>query len=161
VVAADVSRARVRRLAGSLRRAGSGREHAVVADARRPPVRRCTAALLDAPCLGTGTFARHPDARWRVSPEALAALAARQAELLEGVAGVVAPGGLLVYDTCSLEPEENQLQVDRFLARHPEFRREPSDTFPATLTSPEGDLMILPHRHHMDGAFAARLRRSA
>ena len=161
VVAGDASRARVRRLAENLRRAGSGREHPVVADARRPPIRPAGAVLVDAPCLGTGTFARHPDARWRVTPEALATLSARQAELLDGAAGAVAPGGLLVYSTCSIEPEENQHQVERFLARHPEFRREPSETFPAVLTSPDGDLMILPQRHHMDGAFAARLRRSA
>jgi 16S rRNA (cytosine967-C5)-methyltransferase len=160
VIAADASRQRVRRLAENLRRAGSGREHAVVADARRSPVRPTDAVLVDAPCLGTGTFARHPDARWRVSPEALGTLAARQAELLDEAAGAVAPGGLLVYSTCSIEPEENQEQVDRFLARHPEFRREPSATFPATLASPEGDLMILPQRHRMDGAFAARLRRA-
>jgi 16S rRNA (cytosine967-C5)-methyltransferase len=96
-----------------------------------------------------------------VSPEALATLEAGQAELLDRVADAVAPGGLLIYATCSLEPEENRLQVERFLARRPEFRREPSDTVPAALTSPEGDLMILPQRHHMDGAFAARLRRSA
>jgi 16S rRNA (cytosine967-C5)-methyltransferase len=131
-----------------------------VADARRAPVRPTDAVLVDAPCLGTGTFARHPDARWRVSPEALETLAERQAELLDEAAGAVAPGGLLVYSTCSIEPEENHAQVDRFLKRHPEFRREPSETFPAALVSPEGDLMILPQRHHMDGAFAARLRRS-
>jgi 16S rRNA (cytosine967-C5)-methyltransferase len=96
-----------------------------------------------------------------VSAEALAELERRQAELLDGAARAVAPGGLLVYATCSIEPEENRLQVDRFLGRHPEFGREPSDSFPAALTSPDGDLMILPQRHHMDGAFAARLRRSA
>jgi 16S rRNA (cytosine967-C5)-methyltransferase len=161
VIAGDVSVARVRRLARNLQRAGSGREHAVVADARRPPVRPAAAVLLDAPCLGTGTFARHPDARWRVTPEDLAGLAVLQAELLDAAAAVVAPAGLLVYATCSLEPEENRLQVDRFLDRHPEFRREPNDTFPPALTSPEGDMMILPQRHHMDGAFAARLRRVA
>jgi 16S rRNA (cytosine967-C5)-methyltransferase len=53
------------------------------------------------------------------------------------------------------------VQVESFLARHPDFRREPNDRFPAALTSSAGDLMILPQRHHMDGAFAARLRRSA
>jgi 16S rRNA (cytosine967-C5)-methyltransferase len=160
LVAADASRARVRRLAQNLRRAGSGREHPVVADARHPPLRAAIVVLVDAPCLGTGTFARNPDARWRVTADALATLAARQAELLEGAADAVAPDGLLVYSTCSIEPEENQQQVERFLARRPDFRREPSDTFPAALTTPEGDLMILPQRHHMDGAFAARLRRS-
>jgi 16S rRNA (cytosine967-C5)-methyltransferase len=161
VVAADASRPRVRQIAAHPRSARSGSEHPVVADARHPPVRPSAAVLVDAPCLGTGTFARHPDARWRVSAEALEELERRQAELLDGVARAVAPGGLLVYATCSIEPEENRLQVERFLVRHPEFRREPSDSFPAALTSPEGDLMILPQRHHMDGAFAARLRRFA
>jgi 16S rRNA (cytosine967-C5)-methyltransferase len=160
VVAGDASRSRVRRLAENLQRAGRGHEHPVVADALHPPVRPMDAVLIDAPCLGTGTFARHPDARWRVTPEALATLEARQAALLDGAAAVVAPGGLLVYSTCSIEPEENQQQVERFLARHPQFRREPGATFPVALTSPEGDLMILPQRHHMDGAFAARLRRA-
>jgi 16S rRNA (cytosine967-C5)-methyltransferase len=159
VVAGDVSRLRVERLARNIQRAGSGREHPVVADARRPPVRPVGAVLLDAPCLGTGTFARHPDARSRVTPEALERIAALQAELLESLADVVAPGGLLIYSTCSLEPEENELQVERFLARHPEFRRERSETFPAALLSEEGDMTILPQRHEMDGAFAARLRR--
>jgi len=161
VIAGDASRQRVQRLAENLSRAGSGREHPVVADARRPPVRPVEAAVVDAPCLGTGTFARHPDARWRVTPEALARLALRQTELLEAAGTVVAPGGLLIYSTCSIEPEENREQVERFLAIHAGFRREPSDGFPATLVSPDGDLMILPQRHHMDGAFAARLRRSS
>jgi 16S rRNA (cytosine967-C5)-methyltransferase len=159
IVAADDSRARVRRLAQNLERAGSGHEYPVVADARRPPVRTVSAVVLDAPCLGTGTFARHPDARWRVTPEALATLERRQRELLDAAATAVAPGGLLVYATCSLEPEENQQQVDAFLDRHPEFGRERNEIFPGALTSPEGDLMILPQRHQMDGAFAARLRR--
>lgn len=160
VVAGDVNRLRVHRLAHNLQRAGSGREHAVVADALAPPVRPVSAVLLDAPCLGTGTFARHPDARTRVNPEALARLARLQADLLDRMAPVVAPEGLLIYSTCSLEPEENERQVDGFLARHPEFRREPSDTFPPALLTEKGDLTILPHRHEMDGAYAARLRRA-
>jgi 16S rRNA (cytosine967-C5)-methyltransferase len=160
VVAGDVSRLRVERLAGNLRRAGSGREHAVVADARQPPVRAVDAVLLDVPCLGTGTFARHPDARTRVTAEALERVAGLQAELLDRVADAVAPGGLLIYSTCSLEPEENEQQVERFLARRPDFSREPSGTFPAALVSEKGDMVILPQRHEMDGAYAARLRRA-
>lgn len=160
VVAGDVNRLRVSRLAHNLRRAGSGREHPIVADAHRPPLRPVAAVLLDAPCLGTGTFARHPDARSRVTPEALARLQGLQAELLEQASSVVAPRGLLLYSTCSLEPEENERQVDGFLARHPEFRREASETFPPALMSAEGDLTIVPQRHEMDGAFASRLRRA-
>jgi 16S rRNA (cytosine967-C5)-methyltransferase len=160
VVAGDVNRLRVARLEHNLRRAGSGREHPVVADAHRPPVRPVGAVLLDAPCLGTGTFARHPDARSRVTPEGLERLVRLQADLLERVSEAVGPGGLLIYSTCSLEPEENQRQVAHFLSRHPAFRREPSETFPPALMSEEGDLTILPQRHEMDGAFAARLRRA-
>jgi 16S rRNA (cytosine967-C5)-methyltransferase len=160
VVAGDVSRHRVERLASNLRRAGSGRERPIVADARRPPVRSVGAVLLDAPCLGTGTFARHPDARMRVTPEALERITGIQAGLLDGLADAVAPGGLLIYSTCSLEPEENERQVDRFLARHPEFLREPSETFPPALVSEKGDMTMLPQRHEMDGAYAARLRRA-
>jgi 16S rRNA (cytosine967-C5)-methyltransferase len=160
VVAGDVSRIRSRRLRENVARAGSGRERVIVADARHPPVRPADVVLLDAPCLGTGTFARHPDARWRVSEAALAGLAAQQAELLESAGGAVAPGGLVVYATCSIEPEENESQVDRFLARHPEFRRDPPAGFPPGLLSPKGDLMLLPQRHGTDGGFAARLRRA-
>ena len=160
VVAGDLVPARAERLAGNLRRAGSGREHPVVADARQAPLQRIDAVLLDAPCLGTGTFPRHPDARLRVTLQALQTLVGRQAELLARTADIVAPGGLLIYSTCSLEPEENEQQVNHFLEVHPQFRREESDTFPAALTSPEGDLMIIPHRDRMDGAYAARLRRA-
>ena len=161
VVAGDVSPARARRLQENLARAGSGREHTIVADGRRPPLRPTNAVVMDVPCLGTGTFARHPDARWRVTPEALDTLVLLQAELLDRSAAVVAPGGLLVYSTCSLEPEENRSQVERFLQAHPEFRREATSAVVSDLRSPEGDLMVLPHRHGIDGAYAARLRRSA
>ena len=150
---------RAQRLMGNLARAGSGREAVLVGDALQPPLRPADLVLLDAPCLGTGTFARHPDARWRVSPEALTSLAEHQSRLLDAASAIVRPGGLLVYATCSLEPEENDQQVAAFLARHPAFRREPSPGFPAALTSPAGDLTVLPQRHGMDGAYAARLRR--
>jgi 16S rRNA (cytosine967-C5)-methyltransferase len=64
-----------------------------------------------------------------------------------------------VYSTCSLEAEENQMQVEAFLTRHPEFSRERTLNLPQDLLSPQGDLVILPQIHRMDGAFAARLRR--
>jgi 16S rRNA (cytosine967-C5)-methyltransferase len=160
VIAGDRSRLRVRRIRQNVDRAGLGREFPLVADALHPPFARVDAVLLDAPCLGTGTFARHPDARWRVNPEALKSLVEQQREMLERMAPLVRPGGMLVYATCSLEPEENECQVDGFLNRHPEFRRETNPEIPPELLSPRGDLAILPQRHRMDGAFAARLRRS-
>jgi len=161
VVAADRNRTRLTRMTRNLRRAGSGREHPIAADALAPPLRAVDAVLLDAPCLATGTLARHPEARWRIRPSALASLARSQALLLDRSAPLVRRGGYLVYATCSLEPEENEEQVERFLAAHPEFRREPGEAVPAELLSPAGDLVILPQRHAMDGAFATRLRRAA
>ena len=161
VVAGDINPGRARRLAQNLSRAGSGREHVVVADARQPPIRQVDVVLLDAPCTGTGTLARHPEGRWRVTPAALEHLVALQAQLLECSAALVRPGGLLIYSTCSIEPEENQGQVDRFLDKHPEFQRDPGRTIAQSLLSPRGDLNILPQLHGMDGAYAARLRRMA
>ncbi|HWA40804.1 MAG TPA: RsmB/NOP family class I SAM-dependent RNA methyltransferase, partial [Gemmatimonadales bacterium] len=161
VIAADRNVARVRRLRQNLERVGSGREYPIAADAAAPPVRPCDVVLLDAPCLGTGTFARHPDARWKVSVRGLEVIVQKQRELLEGAATAVKPGGLLVYATCSIEPEENELQVDRFLAAHPEFTREPSPIAEPAWLSAEGDLTLLPHVHGTDGAYAARLRRAA
>jgi 16S rRNA (cytosine967-C5)-methyltransferase len=160
VIAGEARQSRIPRLVENLSRAGSGREFVVVADASLPPV-RAASCLLDAPCLGTGTFARHPDARWRANPTALERLARRQADLLAAVARLVPVGGLLVYSTCSLELEENEVQIARLLESMPGFRRELPADFPAELLNPEGDLFLVPQRHGTDGAYAARLRKVA
>ncbi len=159
VIAADASRRRLGRLRENLARAGHGNEYPVVADALHPPVRDARAFLLDAPCLGTGTFARHPDARLRVRPEALTRLVGEQADLLDAAADRIAVNGVLCYATCSLEPEEDEAQVTAFLSRRPDFHREPPVGFPPDLLTPSGDLLILPQRDGMDGAFAARMVR--
>jgi 16S rRNA (cytosine967-C5)-methyltransferase len=158
IAAADLRLPRVLRLRGNLERAGRGPFATLVADAEHAPIRPVDAVLLDVPCLGTGTLVRNPDARWRVSAEALGRLAAQGARLLRALAPTVQPGGLLCFATCSLEPEENESQVNAFLAEDVRFRREPGDLAPELLTE-AGDLMTLPQRHGMDGAYAARLRR--
>lgn len=157
VVAGDRSRTRVHKLRTTLGQAGV-EAAVIVADASAPPLDTVDAVLLDAPCSGTGTMRRHPDARHRLRPKLLAAAVAQQAALLESVAKVVRPGGLLVYVTCSLEPEENQHQVAGFLERHPEFVRRPGQNFETMLTK-DGDLQLLPQVHGTDGAYAARLER--
>jgi 16S rRNA (cytosine967-C5)-methyltransferase len=161
VVAADLRLERVQRLRASLRRAGSGREHPVAADAMHPPVRAVDAAVVDAPCLGTGVFARHPDARWRARPEALNRLVEQAAGMLRAVAGTVRVGGLLCFATCSLEPEENDVQIDAFLRDDPRFRRDPTHAVDEALRTAAGDLALFPPHHGTDGAYAARLRRVA
>lgn len=160
-VAADLRRDRLSRVVGSAERAGV-EVTPVVMDARTPAVDRTETALLDVPCTGTGTLRRRPDARWRVGPERLEAASRLQRELLDGCAQIVEPGGLLVYATCSLEPEENEAQVEAFLGRHPDFEREPAgpDTpVPDDAVDERGDLRILPWQRGTDGSYAARLRR--
>jgi 16S rRNA (cytosine967-C5)-methyltransferase len=156
IVAADLARRRLTRVRENLQRIGATNVSLLVADALHPPLRPVDAILLDVPCLGTGTFARHPDARLRVRPEALVRLAREQAALLDAAAGGLGPGGVLCYATCSLEAEEDADQVEQFLARHAGFRRQPPVGLDLPLT-PAGDLLLLPQRHGMDGAYAARL----
>lgn len=159
VVGSDPSALRLGRLVETARRLGLG-VGAVVAKGELPPYRDGAAdvVLLDVPCTGTGTLARHPDARWRLGPADPARLAGVQRAILEGGAALVRPGGLLVYATCTLEPEENEEQVERFLDGHPAFE-------PEGVPAPEGPgmrvpwLRILPGGERTDGAFAARLRR--
>ena len=114
--------------------------------------------LLDAPCLGTGTLRRRPDAKWRKTAAQLAELVALQRELLDAAALVVKPGGVLAYATCSLEPEENEEQANAFLARHttwrlvsPDLESQPVQNFVGS----DDFLRLLPHRDGCDGAFAA------
>lgn len=117
--------------------------------------------LLDAPCSGLGTLHRHADARWRQTPDSVAQLAQLQTELLNEVATWVKPQGVLVYATCTLHPAENEHQIDRFLATHPDWRLvAPSPMSPvASFASDRGWCKVLPHQHHMDGFFMARLER--
>ena len=160
VVAADRSPARLGRLVANRERLEANNILVMAADARFPAIRPVDAVLIDAPCTGTGTFRRHPDARWRLRVSDLAVMAALQTSLLRAAATVVSPGGLLIYSTCSLEPEENEEQVERFLAENAGWQLEapPVGTVPSE-TIDGGYLRVLPHVHGSDGAFAARLRR--
>lgn len=160
VIAADRVPGRLERLLTSCGRLDVHNMLAYVGDAREPAVRGLDAVLLDVPCTGTGTLRRHPDARWRLKTSDLAVMSTLQRDILHAAADSVRPGGLLVYSTCSIEPEENDGPVDAFLATHPEFVLEapPEGAVPASVLD-HGRLRVLPHVHDVDGAFAARLRR--
>ncbi len=117
--------------------------------------------LLDSPCTGTGILHRHPEGRWIKTENDIVKLAEVQKKLLDSAAGLVEKGGIIVYSTCSLEPEENEMQIDRFLKDHSEFRLEDCpQTVPQKFIDNRGFLRITPFEHQMDGMFAARLRRS-
>lgn len=162
VASSDLSFARLQRVVENARRLEIPTMHAYVADARFPAIRPVDVVLVDAPCTGTGTFRRHPDARWRLKVSDLAVMSSIQRGILRAAADVVKPGGLLVYSTCSLEPEENDEQVARFLADYPDWQLEapPEGAVPNAVID-NALLRVLPQRHGTDGAFAARLRKGA
>ncbi|MET0554833.1 MAG: transcription antitermination factor NusB [Vicinamibacteria bacterium] len=147
VFAGEIAPARLRTLAALTARWGAPNVRVLAADGLRPPyLGGFDTVLLDAPCSGLGTIARHPDIRWRVAPADLARHARRQAGLLDSLAQVVRPGGRLVYATCSSEPEENDDVVARFLERRRDFRVLPlprwAESFgdgPYARTRPEVD----------------------
>ncbi|MBQ9726120.1 MAG: hypothetical protein IJV65_01265 [Kiritimatiellae bacterium] len=154
LVAADCWRDRLAPLRENLRRFGFGdRARVVLADAKRVRLadlggRPFDRILADVPCSNTGVQRRRADARWRFDPARLATLVQVQEAILENLAGLLAPGGRLVYSTCSIEDEENGGVVAGFLARHPDWRLADK----AALVPPD---------RFCDGAFAAALERRA
>lgn len=129
--------------------------------AAQPGVELADRVLLDAPCSGTGVLAKRADLRWRRTLDDLDTLVALQDELLDVAAALVKPGGVLVYATCSIEPEENAERIRRFLADRPGFALEDAAPYvPAAMRTEDGFHAALPHVHGTDGAFAARLRKA-
>jgi 16S rRNA (cytosine967-C5)-methyltransferase len=116
--------------------------------------------FVDAPCTGTGTWRRHPDTKWRLTPEQLERRMAEQDQVLDDAAPQVKPGGRLVYVTCSVLAEENEDRLAAFLARHPQFAAKPVEVADLP-TTPEGYLRMTPLRTGTDGFFVAVLERSA
>ncbi len=117
--------------------------------------------LVDAPCTGTGTFRRKPDARWRLTEPEIAEHAQRQGRLLDAFAMMVKPGGRMIYGTCSILREENEDVIEAFLLRTPGFRVKPAIELlgpeRAACCSPAGYLRLYPHKHNTDGFFGAVL----
>ena len=165
VVSSDLNRRRARQLSSALlslsQRSGS---MVLVADARRsPPFRTCfDAVLADVPCSGLGTLRRNPEIKWRVQPKQLARFQREQLAILRSVSESVRIGGLLLYSTCSTEPEENEQVVERFLGSHRQFRiRKPQ--FPPGIEAwldGEGLLRTFIEARPWDGFFAALMARS-
>ena len=146
VTACEVNPKRRRKLEENLKRVGVEVEVADALDSCRLQSIAFGKVLVDAPCSNTGVLRRRPDARWNWSVEKLEALVKLQAEILDQGEPLVAPGGTLVYSTCSNEPEENLEQVNAFLVRHPDFKLD------VTRES-------VPFESGHDGAFAARFVR--
>jgi 16S rRNA (cytosine967-C5)-methyltransferase len=171
IVACDVSASRLDGAVRRLRRAGvdNAERHLLVAGDkwRKRRGKSFDRVLVDAPCTGSGTWRRNPDARIRSDANDLDELAAKQTVILDEASELVRPGGRLVYATCSLLPQEDEMQVERFLERHPDFVAVPMPTLWSSLVPDvkapgQGPWMQLsPAGHGTDGFFAAVLERQA
>jgi 16S rRNA (cytosine967-C5)-methyltransferase len=162
VLASDVDRTRLSRLAPRAERAGTTIIETRLLDGDREAAAledwtdRADVVLIDAPCSGTGTWRRNPEARWRLSPPRIARLAVTQSRLLDLGATLVRPGGALVYIVCSLLDAEGAGQVDRFLADHSGWTAE----VPIEQGRPRGvGKRLTPAHDATDGFFVARLIR--
>jgi 16S rRNA (cytosine967-C5)-methyltransferase len=170
IYAVDIHAGKLDMLIRSCERLGITNVIPLVQDASIPfaeiPLHSADRVLVDAPCSGLGVLRRRADARWRKSPEQIRLLSELQQRILVNAASLVKPGGVLVYSTCSTEPEENSRQVEAFVRKRPEFKLDSLIPFlPAGLhNEPDaeaGMLQMLPHRHGTDGFFAARLIRQS
>lgn len=114
--------------------------------------------LTDTPCLGSGTLSKKPDIKWKKDLFDLRKISELQYGLLVKASTLLKTGGVLVYSTCSIEPEENFEIVKKFLNNYPQFRlKNSTEVLPKELADEDGCIQTFPHIHHMDGAFAAKL----
>ena len=164
----DTSSSRLRRLQPRLARSGLSNVHPVTINNENDiRVKRlagkATRVLVDAPCSGLGTLRRNPDLKWRQSPESTAELTIKQAAILRAAATLLAPGGRLVYATCSLLADENAAIANAFAAAHPQFKLLSCDEVfeKQRMTLRTGPyLQLAPHTHGTDGFFGAVFERT-
>ncbi len=164
ITALDVAAAKLDSLRQMSERLGATCIRTLCRDGRTAPPDSCRETfdlvLVDAPCTGLGTLRRNPEIKWRLSPKDILQTLPLQRDLLDGAAAYLRTGGLLIYSTCSVLPEENEEQASAFLTRHREFRPEtsPDGILPECLDE-KSFLKMQPHRHGTDGFFAVRFRK--
>ncbi len=158
IIAIDKYESKLNLIRTSCERLGIGNVETLVADSSDVVIPPADKIIVDVPCSGLGTLRKKPDIKWKREPEDIQHLVRRQTTLLENAAGLVKSGGVLVYSTCTVEPEENSGVIQTFLEKHPEFKIDDAQKFVnSSVVTSEGFIETFPHRHHVDGSFAARL----
>jgi 16S rRNA (cytosine967-C5)-methyltransferase len=160
VVALDRFESRLKILQKNMDRLNVDCVRTTVADALEYKSLPFDRVLVDVPCSGSGTLSKKPDIKWKKDIFDIRNLNVLQLKLLSKAADLVKPGGVVVYSTCSIEPEENFEIIKKFLEENPNFKFESAKgKFPDEIIDENGCIQTLPHVHKMDGAFAAKLVR--
>ena len=161
ILSVDISAKRIERIAENAEKFGAEIVHIQRADAIEETFKLADAVLLDAPCTGTGVLSKRADLRWKRTEEELVDITKTQWELLDAAANMVAKNGRLVYSTCSIEPEENMDQINKFLKEYDNLELEDLSGYLPEEVLIEGGkaYQTLPHVHHCDGHFGVLLRR--
>ena len=158
IIAVDKYEHRLNLVKQSCERLGVENVEFIPKDALEVDVEPADKVLVDAPCSGLGVIQKKPDIKWKRELSDIRNLAKTQVELLEKASKLVKNGGVIVYSTCTIEPEENIEVVKEFLSRHPEFKIDDARNYlPSDIVNGEGCMETYPHKHDMDGGFAVRL----
>lgn len=162
IVAVDKYETRLNVVRSACQRLGIANVQFLTADAQNVNLPPADKVLVDVPCSGLGVLAKKPDSKWKREKEDLIRLADTQQRILNHAASLVKSGGILVYSTCTNEPEENVEIIRAFLEGHPDFTIEnAADFVHADLVQADGFVSTFAHVHGMDGSFAVRMRKKS
>ncbi len=161
IKAVDINKSRIKRIKENCERLGVNCVDVEVADgAKYQTDEKFDYILIDAPCSNTGVFSKRLDAKWNKSQQDIKNLSELQFKILDHAKNLLSPNGVLVYSTCSIEPEENIEVVEKFIANNPDFIIDNINSYlPDKLKSKEKYLQILPSRYNIDGFFICRIKR--
>ncbi len=158
ILAIDLNKSRLNLIRQNLNRLGLKSVQLIQSDGTQFSCQKVDKVIVDAPCSGLGVLSKRVDLRWKRTPEQINELTDLQLRLLKNAANMVKPAGVIVYCTCTIEPEENEYIVEKFLQENKNFHLDPASKYvPGEVTNSNGYVYTFPHRHKMDGSFAARL----
>lgn len=161
IIAVDKYESKLHLIQSTCERLGIHNVTYMAADSSELDIAPADKVLVDAPCSGLGVLRKKPDIKWKREVEDIYRLTKLQLALLENAHRLLKPGGVLVYSTCTTEPEENAQLVHQFLSTHPEYRIDDASAYlNKSLVTSEGFVETFPHRHHIDGSYAVRLVKS-
>ena len=160
IIAIDRYETRLHLVKNSCQRLGISNVHLIADDGTTIEIPPADKVLVDAPCSGLGVLSKKPDAKWQRDADDIPKLVHLQNSLMENAAKLVKSGGVLVYSTCTIEPEENIGLIKEFLLQHPEFALVPGNgIIHPDLIGNQGQVETFRHKHGMDGSFSAALER--